>query len=174
MAWLKLQPLRDYIGERIPSKKYRGLLKLLQRLNMIDPDVAPDEVRETLHRYLRPGNPYMLQLVPPVVNEMGWARAIGRRKESTAIVSLVEGDGEVLINGKTLAERFPRLHDRESATWPLKCTQRLDKYNVWATVKGGGVTGQAESLTLALARALLIHEPGLKPFLRAGRFGAYN
>ena len=80
----------------------------------------------------------------------------------------MEGTGEVLVNGKNIVQAFPRLHDRESALWALKVTQRLDKYNVWALVEGGGVTGQAESITLALARALLVHEPALKPALRRG------
>ena len=44
----------------------------------------------------------------------------------------------------------------------------MDKYNVWAVVKGGGTTGQAEAITLGAARALLAHEPDLKPALRRG------
>lgn len=94
---------------------------------------------------------------------------IGRRKESTAKVFLVEGTGEVLVNGHSIVQAFPRTHDRESALWALKITQRMDKYNVFALVSGGGVTGQAESLTLALAKALLVHEPALKPALRRGK-----
>lgn len=168
MAWLKLTQFRDFVGEPVPTKKYKNLLKILQRLNRIDPNLAPREVRETLHTFLRPGNPYESKPEPPVVDELGRARGTGKRKESSAVACLVEGEGEVLVNGKTLVEAFPRLHDRESAMWPLRCTQRLDKYNVWVTVKGGGVTGQAEAITLALARALLVHEPGLKPVLRKG------
>ena len=94
---------------------------------------------------------------------------MGRRKESSAKVYLVEGTGEVLVNGKSLVQLFPRLHDRESALWALKVTERMDKYNVFALVEGGGVTGQAESITLALAKALLVHEPALKPALRRGK-----
>jgi hypothetical protein len=51
----------------------------------------------------------------------------------------------------------------------LKATHRLDKYNIFALVKGGGLTGQAEALTLAVAKALLVHEPALKPALRRGK-----
>ena len=81
----------------------------------------------------------------------------------------MEGTGEVLVNGKTLAEAFGKVHDRESAIWALKATERVDKYNVWALVEGGGTTGQAEALTLAIAKALLAHEPLLKPALRRGK-----
>ncbi|KAF5866217.1 37S ribosomal protein S9, mitochondrial [Aspergillus alliaceus] len=166
MAWFKLTQFRDFVGEPVPTKKYKNLIKILQRLNRIDPKIMPIEVRDTLKTFLRPGNPYANKPVPATVDEMGRARGKGKRKTSSAVVHLVEGEGEVMVNGKTLVEAFPRLHDRESATWPLRCTSRLDKYNVWATVRGGGVTGQAEAITLAVARALLVHEPGLKPVLR--------
>jgi small subunit ribosomal protein S9 len=170
MAWFKLAQFRDFVGEPVPTKKYKNLIKILQRLNRINPRLMPHEVRDTLRTFLRPGNPYGNKPVPATVDEMGRARGKGKRKTSSAVAHLVEGEGEVLVNGKTLVEVFPRLHDRESATWPLRCTSRLDKYNVWATVRGGGVTGQAESLTLAVARALLVHEPGLKPILRKGTY----
>ncbi|KAL1863813.1 37S ribosomal protein S9, mitochondrial [Paecilomyces lecythidis] len=166
MAWFKLAQFRDFVGEPVPTKKYKNLIKILQRLNRIDPALAPDEVRSTLNTFLRPGNPYANKPVPATVDEMGRARGKGKRKESSAVVYLVEGEGEVMVNGKNLIDVFPRLHDRESALWPLRCTQRLDKYNVWATVKGGGVTGQAEAITLAVARALMVHEPALRPVLR--------
>jgi small subunit ribosomal protein S9 len=80
----------------------------------------------------------------------------------------VEGEGEVLVNDRRLNDYFGRLHDRESALWPLKATQRLDKYNVWALTRGGGTTGQAEAITLGLARALVAHEPGLREMLEEG------
>jgi small subunit ribosomal protein S9 len=83
------------------------------------------------------------------------------------------GDGQVLINGRNIADRFGRLHDRESALWALKITDRMDKYNVFAVVTGGGVTGQAEALTLAVANALLIHEPGLEERLKDGEYRDY-
>ncbi|KAJ6178007.1 hypothetical protein N7519_008468 [Penicillium mononematosum] len=166
MAWFKLPQFRDYVGEPVPMKKYKSLVKILQRLNRIQPDMVPDEVRNTLSAFLRPGNPYAVENVPRTVDEHGRARGKGKRKESTAVVQLVEGEGEVLVNGKSLVEVFKRVHDRESALWALRCTQRLDKYNAWIRVQGGGVTGQAEAITLALGRALLLHEPGLKPVLR--------
>lgn len=168
MAWLKLAQFRDFVGEPVPVKKYKGFLKILQSLNRIAPGDKPAYVTNALSTFLRPGNPYLTQHKPREVDEMGRARAKGKRKESTAVVQLVEGEGEVLVNGKSLVEVFQRLHDRESALWPLRVTDRLDRYNVWATVHGGGVTGQAEAITLAVARALLLHEPGLKPSLRKG------
>ncbi|KAJ5092337.1 37S ribosomal protein S9 [Penicillium alfredii] len=166
MAWLKIGQLREHLGEIIPVKKYKALLKILQRLNRIKPEMQPDEVRSTIETFVRPGNPFAVQHVPRPVDEHGRARGKGKRKESSAVVQLVEGEGEIIINGKSLVDVFHRVHDRESALWALRCTQRIDKYNAWITVRGGGLTGQAEAITLAMARALLLHEPGLKPILR--------
>lgn len=174
MAWFKLAQFRDLLGEPIPAKKYKNFQKVLQRLNKIQTDLLPEEVREALYSYVRPGNPYANKPAPKEVDEFGRARGKGKRKESSAVVYLVEGEGEVLVNDKNIVDAFPRVHDRESALWALRCTQRLDKYNVWAKVSGGGVTGQAEAITLAVARALMVHEPALKPVLRQGMFSGIS
>ncbi|KAK8058295.1 hypothetical protein PG994_008743 [Apiospora phragmitis] len=106
--------------------------------------------------------------IPPI-DQSGRSHGVGRRKSSVARAWVVEGAGEVLVNGKPLSEAFGRVHDRESAIWGMKLTERLDKYNVWALVNGGGTTGQAEALALAVAKALCVHEPALKtPLRRAG------
>lgn len=168
MAWMRLDQFRQHLGEQVPATRFREMLRTLQRLNRIDPALAPHEVRAKLVDFLRPGNPFAHQGAPMKVDELGRSRAKGRRKASTAVVQMVEGEGEFMVNGQSLMEVFNRLHDRESATWPLRCVQRLDKYNVWATVKGGGVTGQAEAITLAVARALAAQEPALKSLLRKG------
>lgn len=168
MAWLKLMQFRNFIGEPVPTSRYKKVIKILLRLNRIDRKVMPQEVLDTMEMYLRPSNPYQQKAAPVTIDEMGRARGVGRRKTSSAQVWLVEGEGEVMVNGRSIVDVFPRLHDRESALWPLRCTGRLDKYNVFALAKGGGVTGQAEAITVALARALLVHEPALKPALRRG------
>lgn len=174
MAWFKLKQFREYVGEAVPVKKYKSLVKILQRLNRIQTDMVPGEVRTVLDSFLRPGNPYAIVRETPELDENGKARAKGKRKESKAVVHLVEGEGEVLVNGKSIVEAFPRVHDRESALWALRTTERMDKYNAWVTVRGGGVTGQTEAVTLAIARALMVHEPGLKPLLRRGEFTMFG
>jgi len=165
-VWLKLSQYRSSTGEKIAASKYTKALLLLTRLNKIHPRVRPKEVTQVLARFRRPGSEEVQKAKPGRVDEYGRSTGVGRRKESAAKVYLVEGTGEVLINGRSLVQVFPRLHDRESALWALKVTERIDKYNVFAMVSGGGVTGQAESITLALAKALLVHEPALKPALR--------
>ncbi|KAJ9660649.1 37S ribosomal protein S9, mitochondrial [Neophaeococcomyces mojaviensis] len=166
MAWLRLSQYRSNTGERIAASKYAQILRILTRLNRIHPQLRPDAVSAVLEKFLRPSAAAIQQAKPGKVDEHGIAKGVGRRKESSASVRLVEGTGEILINGKSIVDVFPRLHDRESAMWPLKVSERIDKYNVFALVNGGGVTGQAEAITLGLAKALLVHEPALKPVLR--------
>ncbi|OJD17560.1 hypothetical protein AJ78_02373 [Emergomyces pasteurianus Ep9510] len=165
-AFLKHADYKNAINEEVPAAKYRQLQKILSRLNQIQPDRVPQEVKDILKSFMRPGDPYQQKLAPKRLDEMGRARGVGRRKTSHARVWLVEGEGEVLINGKNIVQVFPRVHDRESALWPLRATNRLDKYNVFAITRGGGVTGQAEAITVALGKALLVHEPAMKPILR--------
>ncbi|EMC92312.1 hypothetical protein BAUCODRAFT_38346 [Baudoinia panamericana UAMH 10762] len=166
VAWKTIDQYKTELAEPVRVKGYGMLIKLLRRLNHIHPSLMPAEVTEALEKYKRHSQPYMNAPKPIEVNEYGVSAAVGRRKSSSAKAYLVEGTGECMINGKRLSEYFGRLHDRESAVWALKSTQRLDKYNVWALAKGGGTTGQAEAITLAVAKALLAHEPDLKPALR--------
>ncbi|KKY25473.1 putative 37s ribosomal protein s9 [Phaeomoniella chlamydospora] len=164
--WLKLAQFRSTVGEPVSAARYSQVLRVLQRLNRIHPDFQPKEVRTTMSIFLRPSSGTQNPSAPPTLDKYGRARGVGRRKESSAQVLLVEGNGEVLVNGRSIVDIFPRIHDRESALWALKVTERMNKYNVWAIARGGGVTGQAESITLAVARALIVHEPALKSVLR--------
>lgn len=170
VAWKTLIDYRNVVGESVKAAKYQKIVRVLQRLNQIHPSLMPNDVKVALSHYKRDINPQLNSPRPVLIDKFGRALAAGRRKSSVARAWVVEGDGEVLVNGKTLTEAFGRIHDRESAIWALKATERVDKYNVWALVEGGGTTGQAEALTLAIAKALLVHEPLLKPALRRGKF----
>lgn len=173
IAWRSLAEYRNIIGEKVKSSKYHRIVELLQRLNQVHPSLMPREVKEAMELYKRDINPYNNVIKPRLIDPLGRSLGVGRRKTSTARAWVVEGTGEVLVNGKTLVEAFGRVHDRESAIWALKASERIDKYNVWAVVRGGGTTGQAEALTLAVGNALLAHEPALKPALRRGTWTLY-
>lgn len=170
VAWKKLADYKSDNNEPIRSSRFHRIIDILKRLNLIHPALMPQEVTDMLQKYKRAFDPFAIKPRGEEVDDYGRAKGVGRRKTSSAVAWLVEGEGEVLINGRTLTQMFGRLHDRESAIWALKATDRIDKYNVFALVRGGGVTGQAEALTLAVAKALLVHEPLLKPALRRGEF----
>lgn len=168
MPWTKLEEMRSQMGEPIKASHYAKVMRVAKRLNLIEPSLRPAEVKVALTEFTRDINPFLNMPNPITIDKFGRAVGVGKRKESTARAFVVEGTGEILVNGKTLSEAFGRVHDRESAVWALTATERLDKYNVWALVEGGGTTGQAEAITLAVAKALVAHEPALKTALRKG------
>lgn len=167
--WMRLEHIRQHMGEPIKASYFAKVIRVAKRLNLIEPSLRPKEVSIVIQQLVRAINPAENRPVPLTLDRFGRAVGTGKRKESTARAFVVEGTGQFLVNGKTLSEMFGRVHDRESAAWALLATQRIDKYNVWALVGGGGVTGQAEALTMAVAKALIAHEPALKPALRKGK-----
>ena len=81
--------------------------------------------------------------------------AIGRRKTSVARVYLVRGKGEWSINGRSLSEYFPRTSHVQLIEQPFAATETLGQYSVTVSVDGGGNSGQAGAIRLAVARALV-------------------
>ena len=94
----------------------------------------------------------------------------GRRKEATARVRLLAGSGQVQVNGKPLHEYFKRPTHQVWARQPLEATNSQAKYDVVATVAGGGLTGQAGAVRHGIARALVEVDPSLRVVLRRGGY----
>jgi small subunit ribosomal protein S9 len=92
---------------------------------------------------------------------------IGRRKESSARVRVMQGSGVFTVNDKTIDAYFTRIGDIDAIISPLTAVGR-DRNSIDITVKvvGGGVTGQTDAVTLGLARALLKMNPDEGPMLR--------
>jgi small subunit ribosomal protein S9 len=93
---------------------------------------------------------------------------VGRRKLAVARVRLSPGKGGFQVNGRSLEEYFSRHAHRQAVREPLEAAGRLGQVDVLARVAGGGVTGQAGALRLAVARALARHEEELRPALKRG------
>ncbi|KAI2473798.1 37S ribosomal protein S9 [Annulohypoxylon bovei var. microspora] len=169
VAWKTREQYRLSVGEGVKARDFAICIRLVKRLNQIHPDLMPEEVIQGIRPFKRDINIYLNTAKPIPIDKFGRSHGVGRRKSSVARAWLVEGTGEVLINGKTINDAFGRVHDRESALWGLKTMERIDKYNVYALVEGGGTTGQAESLAMAISKALAVHEPALKtPLRKAG------
>ena len=92
--------------------------------------------------------------------------ATGRRKEAVARVRLVPGTGAFVVNGRSLEEYFPTRAQRLVVTAPLRAVGREKDLDVIATIRGGGVSGQAGALRLGIARALIELDPELRPVLK--------
>ena len=96
--------------------------------------------------------------------------ATGRRKESVARVWLTPGEGNFTVNGRAFEDYFPAPTRRMVIQQPLAVVERLGAIDVQATVKGGGVSGQAGAVLHAIARALVKMEEELRPALRKAGF----
>jgi small subunit ribosomal protein S9 len=90
----------------------------------------------------------------------------GRRKEAVARVRLVPGDGNFVVNGRSLDEYFPTRVHRMVAQAPLRLVGREKEFDVVATIKGGGISGQAGAIRLGIARALIDLDPELRAQLK--------
>ena len=91
---------------------------------------------------------------------------VGRRKCAVARVYLTPGSGDVIINKKALNDYFPEEVDQKIALSPLETVEMLGRFDVKATVRGGGHSGQVGAVRHAIARALLALDESLKPSLR--------
>ncbi len=97
-------------------------------------------------------------------------QATGRRKTSCARVRLVEGSGRFVINGRSLDSFFPRATLKKIIAQPLEATSTGSKFDVIATVAGGGNAGQAGALRMGIARALLKVDIAMRSVLKKNLF----
>ena len=94
----------------------------------------------------------------------------GRRKKSVARVRLYPGTGVVSVNGKTIEEYFGLETLKLIIEQPLSATETMGKFDIVATVEGGGVSGQAGAIRHGIARALVVADAENKPALKKGGF----
>lgn len=80
---------------------------------------------------------------------------IGRRKTAVARIYMSEGKGNITVNGKEINDYFSTDTLRYKVAQPLMLTENLEKFDIKANVFGGGITGQAEAIRLAISRALV-------------------
>jgi len=93
-------------------------------------------------------------------------QATGRRKTSVARVRLLDGTGQVTLNGKSLDDYFPEASHRIRVMEPLRITELEGRYDVNAKLEGGGTTGQSDALRLGISRALVEIDPELRQILK--------
>jgi len=100
----------------------------------------------------------------------GRAYATGRRKDAVARVGLKPGTGKITINGRDQEVYFARPTLRLIINQPFAITDRAGQYDVVATVRGGGLSGQAGAVKHGISQALTKYEPALRPTVKAAGF----
>ncbi len=97
-------------------------------------------------------------------------QTVGRRKEAVVRVRLVPGTGQFQLNGRSLEQYFPNKVHQQLIREPLVTLDKAEQYDVIGILRGGGVTGQAGALRLAIARALIEVEADDRPALKKAGF----
>lgn len=103
----------------------------------------------------------------PKLDAFGRAYATGKRKDAVARVWVKPGTGKITVNGRELAVYFARPVLRMMINQPFQITNRIEQFDIIATVSGGGLSGQAGALRHGISKALTYFEPGLRPPLKA-------
>ncbi len=93
-------------------------------------------------------------------------QSTGRRKTAVATITLTPGTGNFEVNGKELTEYFPSLNLQNTILKPLEMANSMNGFDFKAKAQGGGITGQAGALRLALSRALIEVNQELRPSLK--------
>jgi small subunit ribosomal protein S9 len=104
------------------------------------------------------------------LDKQGRAYATGKRKNAVARVWIKMGGGKILINDRPVETYFARPVLRMMIQQPLVASNRQGQYDVVCTVSGGGLSGQAGAVRHGLSKALMRHEPDLRPALKRGGF----
>jgi small subunit ribosomal protein S9 len=108
--------------------------------------------------------------VQPKLDEQGRAYATGKRKNAIARVWIRPGNGKIEVNGRDSPIYFARPVLRMLINQPFLVADRMNQFDVWCTVAGGGLSGQAGAVRHGISRALTFFEPGLRPVLKHGGF----
>lgn len=106
----------------------------------------------------------------PVVDAQGRTYATGKRKDAVARVWIKPGSGKIVVNGRDQETYFARPTLRLVVNQPFQVSGRENQYDVTATVKGGGLSGQAGAVKHGISKAIQLAEPELRAALKAAGF----
>ncbi|MEP0156327.1 MAG: 30S ribosomal protein S9 [Pseudophaeobacter sp.] len=106
----------------------------------------------------------------PVRDELGRAYATGKRKDAVARVWIKPGSGKVVVNGKEMKAYFARPVLQMILRQPFTVAGVEDQFDVYATVKGGGLSGQAGAVKHGVSKAVQLYDPALRGALKAAGF----
>ena len=130
------------------------------------PDAAPETADATAE--VPAAAPERKRREPVVLDRV--IQTVGRRKEAVVRVRLMPGTGQFHLDGRSLETYFPNKVHQQLIKAPLVIVDRVDSFDIHAHLDGGGPSGQAGALRLAIARALILVQPEDRPALKAAGF----
>ncbi len=107
--------------------------------------------------------------IPAVLSDRP-IQTVGRRKEAVVRVRMMAGTGQFRLNGKSLEGYFPNKLHQQLIRDPLVTVEKTERFDIFARLHGGGISGQAGALRLAIARALIEVDPEDRPPLKKAGF----
>ena len=125
---------------------------------------ATEEFTNTIGDSIAPAETEEVEAAAPV--HEGPIQTVGRRKRAIARVTVVEGEGKITVNGREVEDYFPNKLHQQDILSPLVLLEREGQFDIKANIGGGGPTGQAGALRLAIARALNVYNPAERPTLK--------
>ena len=149
-AWKLRDKMEQMLEIPLKTSQWRKIVLHLNTLASL-PKPLPAPVEEVLRPYRRYDQQQQTDSAgssSKTLDALGRAYAVGRRKESSARCWVVEGDGQILINGVSINDYFQRPVDRDEVNLPLEAIESKDQYNVWALVNGGGSTGKVDIISM--------------------------
>lgn len=159
---------RTNSGNRVKGIHHKELVQKLNRLRSIRAELMPKPVLSILEEFTRKSSSEDSagRSTSQSLDENGIANTVGKRKDAVANVAMARGNGDILVNGKPMGVYFSRYIDSKKLVYPFQVVAQEAKYNVFVTVSGGGVGGQAEACMYGIAKALVVFNPLLKNRLR--------
>lgn len=135
-------------------------------IDVVDTDLetGAEETAEVVEVVAEPAKPR-----EPVIIDRP-IQTVGRRKEAVVRVRLVPGTGQFNLDGRSLEAYFPNKVHQQLIKAPLVTVDRVDSFDIYAHLDGGGPSGQAGALRLAIARALILVQPEDRPALKKAGF----
>jgi small subunit ribosomal protein S9 len=136
------------------------------------PEVTPEATTEVVVEVTTeetPAETPAAQPVEPIVLDRP-IQTVGRRKEAVVRVRLVPGTGKFDLNGRSLEAYFPNKVHQQLIKAPLVTVDRVEAFDIYALLHGGGPSGQAGALRLGIARALIVVQPEDRPPLKKAGF----
>ena len=111
-----------------------------------------------------------IQVAEPKRDDLGRSYATGKRKDAVARVWIKAGTGNITVNGKSMQAYFARPVLQMILRQPFRIANAENQFDVTATVRGGGLSGQAGAIKHGISKALQFYEPSYRPALKAAGF----
>lgn len=176
--WVDPNTIYGETKEGLTKEQQQQFYSLLNRLSAIEPQLQPPTLRNLLYE-MKDKNSMATSDVGSVaggqqsvvaamlrksLDQLGRSETVGRRKTASAKVYMARSHyptkpGQIYINNRSIEQFFPSIVQRQEALYPLKVTNTFAKFNIQASVRGGGQTSEAQAVALAIAKGISVQNP---------------